>query len=83
MALQPRHTLERTRVDPLTQMPLQQQTTKALVLQSKCRAEKQSQAQGAKEGDAITATAMATARPLDWLVAEAATEWPVNCEVRL
>ena len=37
VALQGRGQLERTRVDPLTQLPLQTQETKALVLRSKCR----------------------------------------------
>ena len=67
VALQGRGQLERTRVDPLTQLPLQTEQTKALVLRSKCRQQP-------------LPTGLQGARPLDWLVPEAAAEWPVNCE---
>ena len=67
MALLGRGQLERTRVDPLTQLPLQTEQTKALVLRSKCRQQP-------------LPTGLQGARPLDWIVPEAAAEWPVNCE---
>ena len=67
MALEGRAQLERTRVDPLTQLTLRTQETKALVLRSKCR--QQPQPNGSQG-----------ARPLDWLVPETAAEWPINCD---
>ncbi len=60
---------ERTRIDPLMQRPVDQSSTKKLVMQQAC---------GAVLPPPV---AEAATRPLDWLVpAEAA--WPVNCDAQ-